>query len=142
MEKKMNLGPDLAHVIEDMVGDKVFLKVLPKKKVLRFGQKGKLSSRFISPYEVIEQIGLVSYHLLLLPELERIHDVLPSHVVCVKEIEVQSDLSYEEELVAILDREVKVLCSKTVPLLKVLWRNHKIEEASWGSEDILRHQYP
>ena len=40
--------------IEYEVGDKVFLKVSPWKKVLRFGKKGKLSPRFISPYEVLE----------------------------------------------------------------------------------------
>ena len=47
--------------IEYEVGDKVFLKVSPWRKVLRFGKKGKLSSRFISPYEVLERIEPVAY---------------------------------------------------------------------------------
>ena len=47
------------------IGEKVFLKVSPWKKVMRFGKKGKLSPRFIGPYEVIEKVGLVAYKLTL-----------------------------------------------------------------------------
>ena len=61
--------------IEFQVGDKVFLKVSLWKKILRFGRKGKLSPRFIGPYEIIERIRPVVYRLAFLPELERIHDV-------------------------------------------------------------------
>ena len=46
-----------------------------EKKILRFGKKGKLSSRFINPYEVLERIGLVAYRLALPPELAKLHDV-------------------------------------------------------------------
>ena len=49
------------------VGEKVFLKVSPWKKVMRFGKKGKLSPRFIGPYEVIEKVGLMAYRLALPP---------------------------------------------------------------------------
>ena len=61
--------------IEFKVGDKVFLKVSPWKKVLRFGRKGKLSSRYIRPYEITERIKLVAYQLALSSELEKIHNV-------------------------------------------------------------------
>ena len=61
--------------IEYEVGDKVFLKVSPWRKVLRFGKKWKLSSRFISPYEVFERIGPVAYRLALPLELAKLHDV-------------------------------------------------------------------
>ena len=57
------------------IGEKVFLKVSPPKKVMRFGKKGKLSLRFIGPYEVIEKVGLVAYRLALPPYLEKIHNV-------------------------------------------------------------------
>ncbi|KAA3484583.1 DNA/RNA polymerases superfamily protein [Gossypium australe] len=60
--------------IEFQVGDNVFLKVSPWKKVLRFGRKGKLSPRLIGPYEIIERIRLVSYRLALPLELDRIHN--------------------------------------------------------------------
>ena len=61
--------------IEFQIRDKVFLKVSPWKKILRFGRKGKLSPRFIGPYEVIERIGPVAYRLALPAELEKIHNV-------------------------------------------------------------------
>ena len=57
------------------IGEKVFLKVSPWKKVMRFGENGKLSLRFIGPYEVIEKVGPVAYRIALPPELEKIHSV-------------------------------------------------------------------
>ena len=57
------------------IGEKVFLKVSPWKKVMRFGKKGKLTPKFIGPYEVIEKMGPVAYKLALPPELEKVHSV-------------------------------------------------------------------
>ena len=85
--------------IEYNVGDKVFLKVSPWRKNLRFGQKGKLSTRFIGPYEILERIGPVAYRLALPPELAKLHDVFhvsilrryrsdESHILPVQEIQV------------------------------------------------------
>ena len=140
-------------VVRYEIIEKVFLKVSLWKKVMRFGRKGKLSLRFIRPYEVIEKAGLVAYRLALPPELEKIHTVFhvsmlrryrsdPSHVVFSETIELGPDLTYEEEPIEILAREVKELWNKRIPLVKVLWRNHKIEEAMWESEEVMRHQYP
>ena len=53
----------------------------------------------------------------------------PSHVFSLETIELRPDLTYEEEPVEILAREVKELRNKRIPLVKVLWRNHKTEEA-------------
>ena len=140
---------DIRYEIEE----KVFLKVLPWTKVMRFEKKGKLSHRFISPYEVIEKVGPVANHLELPPELEMIHNVfhvsmlrryrsdLP-HVVSSETIELRLDLTYEEELVEILVHGVKELWNKKISLVKVLWRNHKTEEATWESEETMRQQYP
>ena len=85
--------------IEYEVGDKVFLKVSPWRKVLRFGKKGKLSPRFIGPYEVLERIGLVAYRLALPPKLSTLHDVFyvsmlqkyrsdESHILTIQEVQV------------------------------------------------------
>ena len=100
------------------IGEKMFLKVSPWKKVMRFGKNGKLSPRFIGPYEVIEKVGPVAYILALPPELEKIHNVFHvsmlrryisdlSHVVSSETIKLRLDLTYEEELIEILVQEVK-----------------------------------
>ena len=131
------------------IGEKVFLKVSPWKKVMRFRKKGKLSPIFIGPYEVIEKVGPVAYHLALPPKLEKIHNVFhvsmlrryrsdSSHVVSSKTIELRPDLTYEEEPVELLAIEVKDLRNKKILLVKVLWRNHKTEEATWESEEMMR----
>ena len=128
--------------IEYGVGDKVFLKVSPWRKILWFGQKGKLSPRFIGPYEILERIGPVAYRLALPPELAKLHDVFhvsmlqryrsdESRILPVQEIQVQEDFSYDEEPKAILAREVKQLRNKQVVLVKVLWQHHGREEATW-----------
>ncbi|KAK8509408.1 hypothetical protein V6N12_018667 [Hibiscus sabdariffa] len=134
------------------VGDRVFLKVSPWKKVLRFGKKGKLSPQYIGPFEVLEKVGLVAYRLALPPEFDKIHNVFhvsmlrkyrsdPSHVLEPEEVELNPDLSYDEEPVMILDREVKRLQNKNVSLVKILWRNHNVEEATWEPEETMKEQY-
>ncbi|KAK8590195.1 hypothetical protein V6N13_088971 [Hibiscus sabdariffa] len=139
--------------IQYEVGDKVFLKVSPWMKVLRFGKNGKLSPRYIGPFEVTKKVGPVAYRLALPPEFDKIHNVVhvsmlrryrsdPSHVLEPEEVELNPDHSYEEEPVMILDREVKRLRNKNVSLVKVLYRNHIVEEATCEPEETMRKQYP
>ncbi|XP_016689176.2 uncharacterized protein [Gossypium hirsutum] len=139
--------------IEFSVGDKIFLKVSPWKKVLRFGWKGKLSPCFIGPHEIVERLGPVAYRLALPAELQKMHNVFHvsmlrryrsnlSHVISTEEIEIQPNLSYEEELVEILAREMKELRNKRVSLVKVLWHSHSVEEATWEPEETMRSEYP
>ena len=98
-------------------------------------------------------MGPIAYRLALPPDLEKIHNVFhasmlrryrsdPLHVVSTETIKLRSDLTYEEEPVEILTREVKELRNKKIPLVKVLWRNHKTEEATWESKETMRQQYP
>ncbi|KAL5554940.1 hypothetical protein UlMin_037176 [Ulmus minor] len=93
--------------LEFQVGDSVFLKVAPMKGVMSFGKKGKLSPRFIGPFEILERIGKVTYKLALPPELSSVHNVFhvsmlkkyvsdPSHVLEHEPIQVNEDLTYEE----------------------------------------------
>ena len=87
--------------------------------------------RYIGPYEVIERVGPVAYRLALPLELSQIHDVFhvsmlrryrsdPSHILQAQPLELKDDISYEEEPIAIVAREIKVLRNKTIHLVKVL----------------------
>ena len=132
---------------------RVFLKLSPWKGVVRFGKRWKLSPRYIEPFEIVERIGPMAYRLDLSEKLSQVHNVFhismlrkyiydPSHVLETPEIELRDDLSYEEQPVQILGREEKELRNKTISLVKVLWRNHLVEEATWEREDQMRSQYP
>ncbi|XP_052490438.1 uncharacterized protein LOC128042948 [Gossypium raimondii] len=66
----------------------------------------------------------------------------PTHIAPVEEIKVRQDLTFEETPMKILDREFEVLRKESVPLLKVLWRNHSTKEATRETEEPMRQQYP
>ena len=84
--------------------------------VQRFGVKGKLSPRYVGPYEIIESCGPVTYRIRLPPQLAAIHDVfhvsqlkkcvrVPTEVVKQQEILVEPDLSYVEYPIKIMDQK-------------------------------------
>ena len=121
--------------------------------MLRFGRRGKLSPCYIGPYEILEMIEPVAYRVILPPELARIHDVFhvfmlrryipdPSHVLRDQPVELREDLTYEEIPIQLLDQREQVLRNKTIPLVKVLWRNQVMEEATWEHELQMRQKYP
>ena len=61
--------------LEFKVGDHVFLKVIPKRGVVKFDKRGKLSQRFIGPFEILERVGIIAYRLALPPSMSGIHEV-------------------------------------------------------------------
>ena len=135
------------------VSNWVFLKLSPWKGVVRFGKKSKLSPRYIGPYQAIKRVGDVAYRLGLPSGFVRVHNVFhvsklrhyvpdPSHVIPLQQLEISSDLSYDEELVTILNWKDKVLRNETIRMVKVLWRNHSVEEATWETNDRMRDMYP
>ncbi|XP_075494743.1 uncharacterized protein LOC142532307 [Primulina tabacum] len=139
--------------LEFAVGDHVFVKVAPMKGVMRFGKKGKLSPRFIGPFEILDRVGTLAYRVALPPNLAGVHNVFhvsmlrkymanPSHVLNFEPLQLTPNLSYEERPVQILDRQEKKLRNKLVKRVKVKWLNHSEEEATWESESEMRERYP
>ena len=100
--------------VEFQVGDHVFLRVSPLRGVKRFGVRGKLSPRFVGPFEILERVGEVAYRLAMPPALSGVHDVFnismlwkyasdSTHVLSYENLELDQDLSYEEKPIQILD---------------------------------------
>ncbi|XP_070032346.1 uncharacterized protein [Nicotiana tomentosiformis] len=113
----------------DLVKD-ALVKVSPMKGIMRFGKKGKLSLRLIIPFEVLSRVGEVTYELALPPILSGVHPVFHvsmlrmyhadrSHVLDYSTVQLYESLGYEEEPIAIVDRQVCQLRSKTISAVKV-----------------------
>jgi hypothetical protein len=140
------------------VGDRAYLRVSPLRGIKRFGVKGKLAPRFIGPYKILERRGEVAYKLELPEGLSGVHDVF--HVSQLKKchaemadiplrdtvpleaIQLDSDLTYEEKPVRILETSNRVTRSKIIKFCKVLWSHHSEEEATWEREEDLRRDHP
>ena len=82
--------------------------------MVRFGKRGKLSPRFIGPFEILERVGTVAYRLVLPPSISCVHEVFhvsmlrrytldPAHVVDWGEIETDTDGTFEEGPMCIMD---------------------------------------
>ena len=121
--------------------------------MVRFGKRGKLSSRFIGPFEVLERVGAVVYRLALPLSLSSVHEVFyvsmlwnytpdPAQVMDWDELVIDADGTFKEGPVRIMDNREQVLRCKTVRLVKVLWQHRGVEEATWEREDTIRTRYP
>ena len=139
--------------LEFEVSDHVFLKVMPKRGVVRFGKRGKLSPRFIRPFEILERVVTVAYRLALPPSMSGVHEMFhvsmlrrytldPAHVVGWGKIEVDTDETFEEGPMFIMDSQDQVLRRNTVRLVRVLWQHRGVEESTWEREDTMRATYP
>nr|GFB30728.1 putative reverse transcriptase domain-containing protein [Tanacetum cinerariifolium] len=139
--------------MEFQVGNKVMLKVSPRKGVVRFGKRGKLNPRYVGPFKVLERIGDVAYKLNLPKELSKVHNTF--HVSNLKKCHAEEPLvvplnglhfddklHFVEEPVEIMDREVKRLKQSQIPLVKVRWNSKRGPEFTWEREDQFWKKYP
>nr|GEW92991.1 hypothetical protein [Tanacetum cinerariifolium] len=100
-----------------------------------------------------DRVGEVSYRLALPPQLSHVHNVFyvsllrgykyhPLHVISYPLDQIRTDLTYVEEPEAILDRQDRVMRKKTIPFVKILWRNHPERVATWETEESIWTSYP
>ena len=98
------------------MSDQFFLKVMPKRGVVRFGKQGKLAPKNIGPFEILERVGTVAYRLALPPSFSGVHEVFHlfmfrkyttdlAHVVDWGGIIVDTDETFEEGPVCIMDSQ-------------------------------------
>ncbi|GKC31537.1 hypothetical protein Tco_1038831, partial [Tanacetum coccineum] len=112
-----------------------------------------LAPRYVGPFEILERIGLVAYRLRLHEELISVHATF--HVsnlkkcladanlqVPLNEIKIDKTLSFVEEPVEIMDREVKSLKRSRIPLVKVCWNLKRDPEFTWERKDYMKSKYP
>jgi hypothetical protein len=117
------------------VGDRAYLRVSPLRGVKRFGVKGKLAPRFVGPFTVLAPKGEVAYELELPESLSAVHNVFhvsqikKSHpemadtplrdTIPLEEVQLESDLTYEEKPIKILETSERVTRTKTIKFCKV-----------------------
>ena len=98
---------------------------------MHFGHSGKLSPRFIGPFEILDHIRAVVYRLALPLRLANVHNLFyvsmlrkyepdPSHILDWGDLTINKDVTYEERPIRVLDTRDQVLRGKTIPLMKIL----------------------
>ncbi|GJW74671.1 putative reverse transcriptase domain-containing protein [Tanacetum coccineum] len=132
--------------MEFQVRDRVMLKVLPWKGVVRFGKRGKVNTRYVGHFKVLKKARVVAYKLELPQELSRVHNSF--HVSNLKKcyadkplaipldgLHIDDKLHFVEELVEIMDCEVKRSKQSHIPIIKVRWNSKRGLEFTWERED-------
>jgi transposase InsO family protein len=138
--------------------DRAYLRVSPLRGVKRFGIKGKLAPRFIGPFKVLSRKGEEAYELDLPEILSAVHNVFHvsqlkkchpemsetplNDTVPLKEVQLESDLTYKEKSIKILETAERTTRTKTIKFCKVQWSHHTEEEATWEREENLREDHP
>ena len=123
------------------------------KGMHRFQVKGKLAPRYIGPFRILTKLGSVAYRLELPPSLADVHDVfhvsqlkkclrIPTEATELEKLDLQSDLSYPEHPIRILEEKERKTRSHNIKFIKVQWSNHTEDEATWEREDQMRADYP
>ncbi|KAL5560102.1 hypothetical protein UlMin_036313 [Ulmus minor] len=149
--EQVNFPTDYVEETTDKI--KVIRELTPRRGVTRFGVKGKLAPRYIGPFEIMSRVGEVAYRLALPPQLGHVHNVFHvsmlrksepnfSHVIQWDKVPIQENATYEEMPLQILGWKLKVLRKREIPLVKVLWQHHGIEDSTWELESKILERYP
>ncbi|GJY78016.1 putative reverse transcriptase domain-containing protein [Tanacetum coccineum] len=131
----------------------IWKEVSPRKGVVRFGKRSKLSPRYVGLFKVVERLGPGAYRLRLPQQLVDIHDIF--HVsnlkkcladvnlhVPLEEVKIDDKLHFVEKPMEIMDREVKKLKKSRIPIVKVCWNPRRGPELTWEREDEMKRKYP
>ena len=155
--QKIYVDPKRREVTYE-VGDIAYIRVSPLRGVKRFGVKGKLAPRYVGSFNILSRKGEVAYEIELPTSLSAVHNVF--HVsqlkkchpemeesslkdtIPLEEVQPESDLTYEEKPIKILETAERVTRTKTIKFCKVQWNHHTEEEATWEREDDLRKDHP
>ncbi|GKB59053.1 putative reverse transcriptase domain-containing protein [Tanacetum coccineum] len=151
--KQMSYANVRQKPLEFQVGDRVMLKVSPRKGVIRFGKRGKLNPWYIVPFKILKRVGPVAYTLELPEELSNVHSTFhvsnlnkclsdESLVNPMKELLLDDKLNFVEEPIEIMDREVKQLRQSRIPISKVRLNFKRGPEFMWKREDQIHAKYP
>nr|GFA04013.1 putative reverse transcriptase domain-containing protein [Tanacetum cinerariifolium] len=141
----------LRTILELIKKEKLYAKF--SKCVIRFGKRGKLNPRYIGPCKILDRFGPMVYTLELPKELSNIHSTFhvsnlkkclsnESIVIPMKELWLDDKLNFVEEPIEIMDREVKQLRQRRIPIVKVRWNSKRGPEFTWECEDQIRAKYP
>nr|GEW06011.1 putative reverse transcriptase domain-containing protein [Tanacetum cinerariifolium] len=145
------------ELVQEMT--KKIFQIKERLKTARSRQKSyadkrrKPAPRYVGPFEIVESVGKVAYRLKLPQELSCIHDtfhvsnlkkclVEPDVQVPLEEIEIDENLRFVKEPIEILERDVKKLKRRRIPLVKVRWNSRRGAEYTWEREYQFRKKYP
>ena len=134
------------------IGDKVFLRVKPKRSSLKMGKCRKLSFRYCGPFEVLRRMGEQSYKLALPPQFH-VHDVFhvnlpkkyvpnPGHILDLDDNVIVNQEEFWTEPEHILKIREKQLRNRVLRDVLVQWKGYPVEDASWEDWNKLVAQFP
>ncbi|GJY25232.1 putative reverse transcriptase domain-containing protein [Tanacetum coccineum] len=131
------IGPEIVQeTTEKIIQIKERLKMARSHQKSYADKRRKLAPRYVGPFETVECVGPVAYRLKLPQELSCIHDTFyvsnlkkclaePDVQVPLDEIKIDENLRFVEEPIEIVERDVKRLKQRRIPLVKVRWNSRK-----------------